>query len=57
LARIANNGGKFTAQLADARRAAKTAFQKGDQTAFEETAKKAENLSKTFAVPVQKGTP
>ena len=55
LARIANNGGKFTAQLADARRAAKTAFQKGDQTAFEETAKKAENLSKTFAVPVQKG--
>jgi hypothetical protein len=55
LARIANKGGKFTAQLADARRAAKTAFQKGDQTAFEETAKKAENLSKIFAVPVQKG--
>jgi predicted ATPase len=55
LSRIADKGGKFTAQLADARRAAKKAFQEGDQTAFEETAKKAEKLSKTFAVPVQKG--
>jgi len=55
LSRIADKGGKFTAQLADARRAAKKAFQEGDQTAFKETAKKAEKLSETFAVPVQKG--
>lgn len=55
LARIADNGGKFIAQLADARRAAKEVFQKGDQTAFKETAKKAEELSKLFAVPVRNG--
>src|SRR6185312_983690 len=55
LARIADNAGKFTAQLADARRAAKKAFQDGDQTAFKETAKKAEDLSKLFVVRVQSG--
>jgi hypothetical protein len=55
LARIADSRGKFTTQLADARRAAKKAFQEGDQSAFKETAAKAENLSKSFAVPVQSG--
>ena len=55
LSRIADKGGKFTAQLADARRAAKKAFQEGDQTAFKETAQKAEKLSETFAVPVLNG--
>jgi hypothetical protein len=53
LARIANSGGKFTAQLADARRAAKMAFEKEDQTAFKDIATQAENLSRSFAVPVK----
>lgn len=50
LARIAESGGKFSVQLADARRAAKEAFQKSGQSAFQVTTKKAEDLAKSFSV-------
>jgi hypothetical protein len=55
LSRIADEGGRFTNQLAAARRAAKQAFEQCGQTPFEGTAKRAEALSKSFAVPVQTG--
>jgi ABC-type multidrug transport system ATPase subunit len=55
LARIAESGGKFSVQLAEARRAAKNAFEKSAQLAFQVTTKKAEDLAKSFSVPVQSG--
>ena len=40
-------------QLAEARRAARSAFRKGDQSPFKKTAERAEALSKQFSVPVR----
>jgi hypothetical protein len=55
LPRIAEAGGRFSINLAEARRAARQAFRNSDRSPFEEAAKKAEKLSKLFSVPVQSG--
>jgi hypothetical protein len=53
LTRIGENAVGYNLQLAEAGRAARTAFRAGDQSVFKKAVDRAEELSKLFAVPVR----
>ena len=53
LTRIGEAGEGYSLQLAEAGRAARTAFKAGDQGIFKKAVDRAEELSKLFAVPVR----
>lgn len=53
LNRLGDSAETLGSQLADASRAAREAFTKGNPSVFKDTAERAENLSKLFAVPIR----
>jgi hypothetical protein len=57
LTRIGEAGEGYSLQLAEAGRAARTAFKAGDQGIFRKAVDRAEELSKLFAVPVRGAVP
>lgn len=53
LTRVSESTDNINHQLADAGRAARDAFRRGNQTIFQEAASRAEQLGKKFSVPIR----